>query len=75
MPRTINMCVLLLAVASAFAVPAESGNRAKARYWNAPPVKDCTRLNGRWGYYGNPWCSRAEQRAWDRAEARRLGIR
>ena len=40
---------------------------------NAPPVKDCTRVNGRWGYYGNPWCSPAEQYRWDRAEARRLG--
>jgi hypothetical protein len=36
-------------------------------------VKDCTRLNGRWGYYGNPWCTPAEQLAFDRAEARRLG--
>jgi hypothetical protein len=27
--------------------------------------KDCTRLNGRVGYYGNPWCNAAEQRAWD----------
>lgn len=35
------------------------------------PRKDCTRLNGRWGYYGNPWCTKAEQRAFDRWEARR----
>ncbi len=75
MLRSLTCIALLLAVASASAVPAESGSRAKARYWNASPVKDCTRLNGRWGYYGNPWCSRAEQQAWDRAEARRLGSR
>jgi hypothetical protein len=29
------------------------------------PPKDCTRLNGRNGYYGNPWCDEAQQRAWD----------
>lgn len=73
MLRSLTCITLLLAMASAFAVPAESGSRAKARYWNAPPVKDCTRVNGRWGYYGNPWCSPAEQYRWDRAEARRLG--
>lgn len=39
---------------------------------NAVPLKDCTRLNGRWGYYGNPWCTPAEQRAFDVWEARRI---
>lgn len=39
---------------------------------NAAPLKDCTRLNGRWGYYGNPWCTPAEQRAFDVWEARRI---
>ena len=37
MLRSLTCIALLLAVASAFAVPAESGSRAKARYWNAPP--------------------------------------
>lgn len=36
------------------------------------PVKDCTRYNGRFGYYANQWCSPAEQARWDRWEARRL---
>lgn len=36
------------------------------------PVKDCTRHNGRVGYYGNPWCTPAEQARWDRWEARRV---
>jgi hypothetical protein len=35
------------------------------------PLKDCTRINGRYGYYGNPWCNRVEQLRWDRWEARR----
>ena len=75
MLRSVTCIALLLAATAILAVPAESGSRAKARNWNAPPVKDCTRINGRWGYYGNPWCSPAEQQAWDRAEARRLGNR
>ena len=35
------------------------------------PPKDCTRLNGRFGYYGNPWCTPEEQRLWDRWTATR----
>lgn len=70
--RVLTPIVLMLIVAG-MAPPAESGGRAKARAWQsqAVPVKDCTRVNGRFGYYGNPWCSPAEQRAWDRGEARR----
>lgn len=65
-------CIVALAVtAAALAVPAESGSRRQARAAQ-PPVKDCTRVNGYWGYYGNRWCSPAEQLAFDRAEARRL---
>lgn len=36
------------------------------------PVKDCTKYNGRWGYYGNPYCTPAEQERFDRWEARNL---
>lgn len=36
----------------------------------APP-KDCTRFNGRIGYYGNPWCTPAEQARWDKWSAQR----
>jgi len=35
------------------------------------PLKDCTRVNGRYGYYGNSWCNRLEQHRWDRWNARR----
>lgn len=66
-------CIAVLAVTiSALSVPAESRSRKQVRSAQAP-VKDCTRFNGRWGYYGNPWCTPAEQQAFDRAEARRLG--
>ena len=30
------------------------------------PLKDCRRYNGPWGFYGNNWCTPAEQRQWDR---------
>jgi hypothetical protein len=64
--------VLLALVAVTAAVPADAARRKAVRAWQpAPVVKDCTPLNGRFGYYGNPWCSRAEQQAWDRATARR----
>jgi len=71
MLRSLTCIVLALSVASAFAAPAESRSRKSVRAYQAP-VKDCTRFNGRWGYYGNPWCTLAEQQAFDRAEARRL---
>jgi len=71
MLRSLTCMTLALSVASAFAAPAESRSRRAVRAYQEP-VKDCTRLNGRWGYYGNPWCSPAEQQAFDRAEARRL---
>jgi hypothetical protein len=30
------------------------------------PIKNCKRYNGPWGFYGNIWCTPAEQRQWDR---------
>jgi hypothetical protein len=36
------------------------------------PVKDCTRFNGHFGFYGNPWCTPEEQARWDKYEAERL---
>ncbi len=68
MLRWLTCIAVLMATAAALAVPAAAGGNA--RTWQAP-VKDCTPINGRWGYYGNPWCSPAEQRAWERATSRR----
>jgi hypothetical protein len=49
-----------------------AANADKARRYNTdPPIKDCTRINGRWGFYGNFWCTPAEQLRWDRWQARR----
>ncbi|MFA5898891.1 MAG: hypothetical protein WC829_07225 [Hyphomicrobium sp.] len=69
--RSLACIALLLAVAAAFSVPADAGRRKGARAWQPAPVKECPRLNGRFGYYGNPWCTKAEQDAWDRATSRR----
>lgn len=52
--------------------PKNSGLRQSA---SAQPVKECIRFNGRHGYYGNPWCTLAEQDRWDRWEAARLKVR
>ena len=65
-------CIALMAAFVAIAAfPADAGRKGVRTA--PPPLKDCTRINGRWGYYGNPWCTPAEQLAFDRAEARRLG--
>jgi len=67
----IPTCITLIAVMAMLAIPAEAAKRKSTRAWQPAPVaKDCTRLNGRFGYYGNPWCSKAEQDAFDRATAR-----
>ncbi|MGD9783728.1 MAG: hypothetical protein AB7E80_04805 [Hyphomicrobiaceae bacterium] len=53
---------------------AQAGSRdRRVRTADSFAIKDCTRFNGHWGYYGNPWCSPAQQRAFDRIETRRSG--
>jgi hypothetical protein len=59
------------AVAFAPQAAADRGTSSAPRQ-DAAPLKDCTRFNGRHGYYGNPWCSPAEQALWDKWEARRF---
>ena len=80
MYRLISATVGLVALAALAAVLAASlaGAIAESRgkYQSKvvePPLKDCTRLNGKGGYYGNPWCSPAEQLRWDRWDAHRSG--
>lgn len=74
MHRGIGSILLVLAALSVAAPAlAESGRQQKPqRAWvQEAPVKDCTRLNARFGYYGNPWCTPAEQERWDRWDASR----
>jgi hypothetical protein len=56
--------------AQALAAELEKYDASRQIASNAP-VKKCTRINGRMGYYGNPWCTPAEQARWDRWDARR----
>lgn len=71
--RTLSLLALLVAGVAMIVVPAEAARRRAAPGWQqAPVVKDCTPLNGRYGYYGNPWCTQAEQDAWSRATSRKL---
>lgn len=68
------VCMAITATAALSAPPAvaDSGtSSAPPEQANAEPPKDCTRFNGRQGYYGNPWCTPEEQDRWDRYEARR----
>jgi hypothetical protein len=72
--RTILIC-LGFSLPLIGALEATSAERRKAARQAATPVKDCTRLNGRYGYYANPWCDAAEQNRFDRWEAARLRSR
>ncbi len=65
--RTIFVIALFTAV---IAPGVADAGKARRLYPDAP-LKDCTRLNGRWGYYGNPWCTPSDQLRWDRWDARR----
>jgi hypothetical protein len=69
MYKLISTTAVLAAV---LAASAEARGKYRSKIVE-PPLKDCTRLNGRVGYYGNPWCSPDEQLRWDRWDARRSG--
>lgn len=66
--RAATAAVLALSLLPA----AADAGRKQRQGWNDVPLKDCTRLNGRNGYYGNPWCTPAEQKRWDRWQAQRM---
>lgn len=66
--RAATAAVLVLSLLPA----AADAGRKQRQSWNDAPLKDCTRLNGRYGYYGNPWCTPAEQKRWERWQAQRL---
>jgi len=62
--RVVSILVIAL-TAAAFAVPASAKGYRVYKATREAPIKDCTRINGRFGYYGNPWCTPAEQARWD----------
>jgi hypothetical protein len=52
----------LMAAMSFGWAPAEAGGY-KAKRWHADRIeRDCTPINGRYGYYGNPWCDTGSSR-------------
>lgn len=70
MPNTAHLSLILAAVATATAAHAGAARPSQTRAGPIAQPKECPRLNSRFGYYGNPWCTEAEQRAWDIWEAR-----
>ncbi len=61
--------VLLTAalVAFAYSSPTLAANQPKhskaKQPWHKPRAdRDCTPINGRYGYYGNPWCDTGSTR-------------
>jgi hypothetical protein len=70
--RVALLAFVATAGVSAQGLAAEPGKYdASRQVASNAPVKNCTRINGRMGYYGNPWCTPAEQARWDRWDARR----
>lgn len=73
----VMLCGVILSVVMASGSASAADKRAPA----PPPLpkadKDCTPINGRSGYYGNPWCDTGSYRLEDiwlrenRASARR----
>ncbi len=63
----------LILVAAALGATASlahaAGKRTKPAYAPAghskPAARDCTPINGRYGYYGNPWCDTGSYRQED----------
>jgi len=73
--RMVLNIAMLLAAGLMLVDPVEAGAGGRRYERQDTPVKDCTRWNGTYGYYGNQWCSRAEQIAFDRWDAQRQARR
>jgi hypothetical protein len=72
--RVLIRSSLILIGAAALAGTAAGGEQLPAPPEVAServPPKDCTPVNSRYGYYGNIWCTAAEQRAWELWSERR----
>jgi hypothetical protein len=73
--RVAGFAFAATAAMAATAVAENETPSAPQEQATTQPPKDCTRFNGRQGYYGNPWCTPEEQVRWDRYEAKRLSTR
>lgn len=66
----LTVAAALIPFSNAASADNSSSTAARRAEQLSPPIKDCTRLNGHYGYYGNPWCTEAEQLLFDRWSAR-----
>jgi hypothetical protein len=74
--RLVMGAVLVGAIAAPVGAEGWHGGGVSVRLGDRDaPVKDCTRFNGRFGYYDNPWCTPAEQARFDRWQANRRSAR
>lgn len=53
------------ALAAGLVATAEAAERRVKATASAAPKRDCTPINGRFGYYGNPWCDTGSYRLED----------
>lgn len=62
----ILTAVILASASAAVAGAGRKPARATAQAPTQSPAKrDCTPINGRYGYYGNPWCDTGSYRQED----------
>lgn len=63
--RVIALAIAFV-LATAFSVSAAPRSKHKTQHWQAPRAeRDCTPINGFYGYYGNPWCDTGSSRPAD----------
>jgi hypothetical protein len=79
MTRRILILVLTTFAGASWATAAMAdGHKAKTwRREKISPARDCTPINGFYGYYGNPWCDTGSYRLediWFREQQRAAGI-
>lgn len=59
----MRLAILIIAIVVASVAPALAGSRQHTAKHNAPRAdRDCTPINGFYGYYGNPWCDTGSYR-------------
>ena len=74
--RTILICIgFALPLIGALEAASAERRKATRQAGVEQPPKDCTRYNSRYGFYGNIWCTPAEQNRFDRWDAARLRAR
>lgn len=66
----VAAAAMLISISHPATADSSQGANTRQPSQLAAPIKDCTRTNNRYGYYGNQWCTEAEQARWDRWMAR-----